>query len=165
MRIVRKTKYLLRFKYRKGHNIHSPFVYHLVRGVFMPQLSKELNIDKEMFDKFHTNNVKSRHAMRWCQLYDYMQFHSNVVDPTEYNNEDLVIITSIYCVKSIDSIMQKMEQTDGRVVLVINGINKNKQSREWWSKEVKDKVILDFNSFGVIVFDKHLSEKKYKLKL
>ena len=165
MRLVRKTRYFFRFKYRKGHNIHSPFVFNLVREVFMPQTSKELTIDNQLYEQFHTENVKSRHAKRWCQLYDYMKLQSYCVDPSTYNNEELVVVTSIHCVKSLNTIVQDMAQTEGRVVMIVNGINKNQDSRNWWAKEVKNQVVLDFNSFGVIVFDKLLSEKTYKLKL
>lgn len=165
MKIVRKTRYFFRFKYRKGHNIHSPFVYHLVRAVFMPQISKELNIDSNLYKQFHTENVKSRHAIRWCQLHDYMQLDSSCIDPNTYNNEDLVIISAIHCVRSLNTIIQDMKQTDRRIVMIVNGISKNEESRNWWSKELSGNVILDFNSFGVIIFDKLLSDKKYKLKL
>lgn len=164
MRIVRKTQYFFRFKYRKGSNIHSPFVYNLVREVFMPNTSASLSVDKDMLNQFCTENVKPRHAVRWCQLSDYMHLENYTVDPKQYNNEDLVVITSIHCVDSLNKIMEDMEATEQRVVMVINGISKNENSRKWW-QTISDNVILDFNSFGVIVFDKMLSDKKYKLKL
>lgn len=164
MRIVRKTQYFFRFKYRKGSNIHSPFVYNLVREVFMPNVSKELSVDSEMLKSFCTENVKIRHAVRWCQLSEYLKLESCIVDPKQYNDEDLVVVTCIHCVKSLSKIMESMEATERRVVMVINGISKNEDNRNWW-QTVTDSVILDFNSFGVIVFDKMLSDKKYKLKL
>jgi len=163
MRIVRKTQYFFRFKYRKGSNIHSPFVYNLVREVFMPTVSKTLSVNKDMLNLFCTENVKIRHAVRWCQLSDYMHLESVILDPTSYNGEDLVVITSI-CVDSLNKIMADMEASDHRVVAVINGISKNEEARKWW-QTISDNVILDFNSFGVIVFDRMLSNKKYKLKL
>lgn len=163
MKIVRNTKNFFRFKYRKGHNIHSPFVYHLVRAVFLPTTSSELVVDKMMRDSFMTKNVKCRHATRWCQLAQYLKLKSYVVDAEAYNDEDLVVVTSIHSSKYINSIFENMHKADKRVVLVVNGINKNRESREWWSN-VSDEVILDFNYFGVVIFDKHLNTKRYKLK-
>ena len=164
MKIVRKAKYFFRFKYRKGHNIHSPFVYDLVREVFMPKVSKDHCTDEELLNELNTFNVKQRHVQRWCQLKTYLKLETSAVDPTQYNNEDLVIVTSIHCAKSLSRIMQDMAEVDKRVVLVVNGISKNKESREWWAKQT-NQVILDFNSFGVVIFDRLLSPKTYKLKL
>ncbi len=164
MKIVNKTKYFFRFRYRKGHNIHSPFVYNLVRDVFMPKQSQLLCPDDDLLDKLNSFNVKPRHVQRWCQLKTYLGLNTFAIDPDQYNNEDIVIVTSLHCAKSLSKIMEDMTNVEKRVVLVVNGISKNKESREWWSKQ-KDQVILDYNAFGVVVFDKLLSPKIYKLKL
>lgn len=129
----------------------------------MPTASNEIEVDDSMYKSFINENVKSRHAIRWCQLSQYLGLNTYSVDPEMYDNEDLIVISSIRSAKYSESILMDMHNADKRVVLIVNGINKNKESREWWAK-VTDEVILDFNYFGVIVFDKHLNTKKYKLK-
>ncbi len=164
MKIVRKAKYLLRFKYRKGHNIHSPFVYSLVRSVFMPSASTSLTVNNDMYNKICSYNVKNRYALRWCHIHSYLEFDSYVIDPINYNNEDLVVVTAMRNISSMSSLIQSMKALDKRTVLIINGISKNQENRNWWSK-IDNELVLDFNYFGVMIFDKHLSPKTYKLKL
>ncbi len=164
MKLVRKAKYHLRFKYRKGHNIHSPFVYGLVRGVFMPQPSDQLQVDKELNDRLDDLNQKPQRVVRWCHLYSYLECKSFSINPNSYQDEDMIIITAYHSVKSAQSLLEAALNEDKRIAIVVNGINKNHDVRDWW-EGIETGIILDFHSFGVIIVDRLLNSKRYQLKL
>lgn len=163
MKIVRKTKYFFRFKYRKGHNIHSPFVYNMFRRVFMPKPANDIEINDYIYTQLVSKGMKRQYVQRWMHLFTYLKCESYAINPSSYKGEDMIFITSVHSVSSVDSIIKDIDPSLKRVVIVVNGISKNKESRDWWS--TIDLLALDFNSFGVVVVDKYLSSKVYKLKL
>lgn len=162
MKIVRRTKYFFRVKYRKGHNIHSPFVYYLVRSVFMPKPSSEIAVDQELYTYLTDRGIKRQHALRCVQMYAYMEYKTYAVNPEQYNGEDMIFLTSVHSIQSVDRLISQIDPAAKRVTIIVNGINKNNESRKWW--DGINLLALDFNYFGVIVIDKFLSPKKYKLK-
>ncbi len=161
LKIVEKVKYTLRYRYRKGHRIHSPYVYRLVREVFMPKLSISVDDCTALTDMLVSQGVRQKSIQRISLFYRYNNFSSFVVNPTIYQGEDMVIFTS--AASCVESFGELMGREDRRVALVLLDIYSTKRSKEVWLaiKGLK----LDIYSFGIVVMDKYLNNEYYKLKI
>lgn len=69
---------------------------------------------------------------------------------------------------NIDSLVQTvLSHTNNDSIIVVDGINRNKATREWWQQIVKDNrtiVTYDMYSYGLLFFDKERIKQHYTLK-
>lgn len=84
------TNRLSRAKYFRGHGVHSPFVYAIVRRVFMQ--SRFITDDRSVYDALCNRGVPESRAMQLQNLYShccYERFDLNAVA----EGDDFVVLT------------------------------------------------------------------------
>ena len=88
--------------------------------------------------------------------------------PGIISNTGTVGMLYIKANKDIDTLVQAaLQHTNNDSTIVVDGINRNKASREWWRQIVKDNrtiVTYDMYSYGLLFFDKERKKQHYTLK-
>ena len=79
-----------RARYFRGHGVHSPFVYNIVRKVFMR--STLMNDTKDIFDALRLKGVSKRRAIELQNLATHCQYTTWSIDDSEQKC-DLVFAT------------------------------------------------------------------------
>jgi len=84
---------LARARYFRGHGVHSPFVYAVVRQVFMARRLR--NDDRRLYEALRACRVPERRAVQLQNLFDYCGFAAFGIDRAEHPAENsLQILTA-----------------------------------------------------------------------
>lgn len=158
-----RIKYTLRTKYRSGHRIHSPYVFNLVRTLFMKHRNAVLMSDAELTVGLCQSGLKYDYSYRIGQFFKYNNFHHYSFNPTIYSDEDLIVITVLTERKTLDSMIAKMRCKHKRSAVVILNIYRNKESRMWWRSQ--HELSLDVYRLGILIYDQELNKEYFKLKI
>ncbi len=161
VRVIERVKYSLRYKHRRGHRIHSPYVYSVVRELFIKNKLSTIDSHTEIAEILVANSVDYDYAYRIGQFLSFNKLTSYCVNPQRYNNEDIVIFTDMS--RDYFEIIQSMEQTDRRCVALFLKIYQQRECRARW--RALEGLKLDLYKLGVIVIDKTLNNEYYKLKI
>lgn len=161
-RLVDRMRYGLRYKHRSGHSIHSPYVFSLVRAVFMRKLSKDISPDFKLSQQVYKLGVNYSLACRVGQFATFNNFTSFAINPLSYNDEELIIVTHINT--DTLSVIEKLKASPlERKALIITNIYKHKECREWWKEQ--HELMLDVYNLGIIIYDSNLNKQYFKLKI
>lgn len=163
LEIIDRVKYTLRRKHRSGHRIHSPYVYTMVRDIFMKKRNSVLPSDAELTVALCQKGLKYDYSYRVGQFFKYNKFSKYTMNPTAYDGEDLVLLTSIPDKKQLDELIAKMKSSHQRSAAVIISIYRNKECRNWWKNQ--HELSLDLYRIGINVYDENLNKEYFKLKI
>ncbi|MBR6656519.1 MAG: hypothetical protein IKL20_07985 [Alistipes sp.] len=83
---------LSRMKHHKGHGVHSPFVYSLVRKVFMPKNLIE-NSGTSLYDRLVGEGLKEKRARQLHNLLVHIEGHNYSINEV---GGDLSILLEVY---------------------------------------------------------------------
>ncbi len=161
-KFIERVKYSLRYKHRRGHRVHSPYVYRLIRELFLENFSQNIECDELLCDTLCEKGLDYNYSYRVAQLMGYNNLGSYVIDPTNYNNEEMIIFSSI----THDRVMMlnNLIGDSGRKVVVFLNIYHSKEERCNW-KSIDCGLRLDLFKLGIVVVDKHLNNQYFKLKI
>ena len=81
--------YLSRARYFRGHGVHSPFVYDIVRKVFMQ--GKLQNTDSALYSALLSKGVAKRRAVQLANLAEHCGYDSWCIDTME--QKQMIILT------------------------------------------------------------------------
>lgn len=163
LKVIDRVRYTLRRKYRSGHRIHSPYVYTLVRDLFMKNRNGILSSDAELTVALCQKGLKYDYSYRVGQFFKYNQFSKYSMNPEVYDGEDLVILTIIANVEQLNSLIERMKSSHRRSAVVVLNIYRNKECRNWWKKQ--HELSLDLYRIGINVYDENLNKEYFKLKI
>lgn len=158
-----RIKYSLRRKYRGGHRIHSPYVYKLVRSIFMKKLNNVQLSDAELTVALCQSGLKYGYSYRVGQFLKYNDFKKYSINPKVYSGEDMIVITYLADIDILNDIRDKMKSSHSRSSIVILNIYRNKESRSWWRSQ--NELFLDIYRLGIIIYDDNLNKEYFKLKI
>ncbi len=161
VRVIERVKYSLRYKHRRGHRIHSPYVYGVVREFFVKKTPSSLKTHPELINMLCGNGIKYNLAYRVGQFMTYNNLNSVALNPTDYNNEDLVIFSNMSHHSS--SVIESMRERGNRSAIIFLNIYRRKECRSKWRGIIGLK--LDLYELGIVVIDDHLNNEYYKLKI
>lgn len=163
LKVIDRVKYTFRRKHRSGHRIHSPYVYTLVRTIFMKKRNNVLPSDAELTVALCQKGLKYDYSYRVGQFFKYNEFNQFTMNPSSYNGEDLVILTAIPNRELLDEIILKMKSSHQRSATVVLSIYHNKECRNWW--KCQQELSLDLYRIGIHVYDENLNKEYFKLKI
>ena len=81
--------YLSRARYFRGHGVHSPFVYDIVRKVFMQ--GKLQNTDSALYTALLSKGVAKRRAVQLANLAEHCGYDNWCIDTME--QKQMIILT------------------------------------------------------------------------
>ena len=80
-----------RARYFRGHGVHSPFVYAIVRQVFMRDRLPEG--PHELYEQLLARGVPRKRAVQLQNLLTHCGYHSWLIDDTEGRQADMLLLT------------------------------------------------------------------------
>lgn len=161
VRVMERMKYSLRYKHRSGHRIHSPYVYNLVRYIFMKKRSFSFIADAELTVALCQLGLKYDYSYRIGQFYKYNNFNNYTINPTSYSGEDLIVFSHID--KQAEEIIKELSARDKRGAVIVLNIYRQKECRDWWKGQ--NELSLDLYRLGIVIYDKDLNKEYFKLKI
>ena len=105
---------LSRAKYFRGHGVHSPFVYAIVRQVFMK--SRLMTDDRTLYDALRGEGVSEARAVQLQNLYahcGYSRFVLNGIDKA-----DFVVLTREFAAERLRAVIDEAKRTGATVAVM-----------------------------------------------
>ena len=81
--------YIRRARYFRGHGVHSPFVYNIVRKVFMQ--SKLYTADNALYGELMDKGVAKRRSVQLANLAEHCGYDNWCIDTME--DKQMIILT------------------------------------------------------------------------
>ena len=165
-RAILYTKSTLRVKHFRGHGVHSPFVYAIIRKVFMKYTFA--NDDRELYRGLRGELCDRKMSRQLQNLYTHCSYSSFFI-VTENNNYDLdkdydiIIIAPNVDTQAIDKIFDTTLDTGTPVVVVYP--RSNKKRYKLCSKRIDSDqyLTIDNRRFMLFYCDTKLPRQHFKL--
>lgn len=150
--------YLKRVRYFRGHGVHSPYVYSIVRQVFM---RRTLIDDKhDIYDALTALGLSRRRATELQNLATHCNYESWAIDSIE--QKAMVIATLATSADELERYVDEAKK-GGTTLIILNPYH----TAERWG--VCKRVIEEHTSTTVdnraylIIFNNHLPKQRYRL--
>lgn len=147
-----------RWRYFRGHGVHSPYVYAIVRQVFMCRKLKTANSD--LYAALLEREVVVRRAIELQNLVEHCHYTTWCVD--ELRATDLIVATLQTTYEHLESYAE-YARSEGKTLCIIAPYNNAKR----WS--VAERIIAEHPSTTVdnrgylLVFNNHLPKQDFRL--
>lgn len=151
---------LSRIKHFRGHGVHSPYVYNLVRKVFM---HKQLQSDKDcsLYNALIEQNVPQRRAVELQNLLHHCSATTFSIDNAT-NIAQIHIITERLAVSEYDDIFNRASEAGATLVVLSPYLNR--EHRAVCSELIMRHRSTSVDNRGYIIFfNNHLPKQHYKL--
>lgn len=149
-----------RWRYFRGHGIHSPFVYSLVRRVFMPK--KITGTSSDLYKVLRTHNIDRRIAIQLQNLYDFGGYSGYSID----NNNACYTDNILYIY--IDGILSEMPHlSEGSIreygVCIVNGRDKMRREFCGIMADGHPGISIDKQRYFLYFHNEHYLKQFYRL--
>ncbi|MFI3280439.1 MAG: hypothetical protein R3Y44_00550 [Rikenellaceae bacterium] len=151
----RFTNHLSRLKFFRGHGVHSPYVYSIVREVFM--VKRLFQSEDPLYIDLRRVSIKNQTAIEISNLAKHCHFDSTSID--SMMGKDL-IICSEECSKS-DIYTLANKAANSGIAIVILSPYRHRKVCNMLLKENNSTSIDRFNY--IILLNNHLPKQHFKL--
>lgn len=154
-----------RVKHYRGHGIHSPFTYSLVRNVLMQRTL--LGDDFSVYYAMQGMGMTKKASLQVQNLYQYLDFGRFEVDDrlsVEQTQSKTLHILSLNL--SQEQIMQSLDaikQVGGTAVVIVNRTGGDRRKFLTFYCSVKEFLSVDNRSYFLCFFDGKYPKQHYKL--
>ena len=152
-----------RARYFRGHGVHSPFVYAIVRQVFMCSKLYEGSAT-DLYDALMARGVAKRRAIQLQNLVSHCRYERYAIDcPLEQMADvDMVIATADVCPAELAKMAERARET--KCTLCIMSPARDKK-RDMICREIVEahKCTSVDNRGYLLVFNNHLPKQKFRL--
>lgn len=153
---------LKRARYFRGHGVHSPYVYALVRQVFMR--STFIADDKALFNQLIAKGVPGRRAMQLQNVMAHCGYESFCVDSEveSFVGYDMVVATVATPHFMLASMAQKAAEAAVTLCIISPAMDSD---RDRACREIvqEHKCTSVDNRAYLIIFNNHLPKQKFRL--
>ncbi len=158
-KIGRFRRIIMRLKHRHGHGVHSPYIYDIVREVFMCRDAKRA-LESPLYRLLSGIGVKHSHACEIENLRHHCGFATFAVDSLESN--DMVICSISSPRERIERIVALAKDRGTAVVILYPHIS---SLRDQMCDEIVDKhPSTTINRVGyLVIFNNHLPKQHFVL--
>ena len=165
--MTERLRYLFRARYWRGHNIHSPFVYRLVREVLMPCPNRDITPNDDLYNTLTGHGISPTFALRTAQLHTYLGYTRFETDPPAYREgTDLVLLTAP-APEEAEFLLREMGRTvtgtGKQAALAVCRPYRNRKLKKWWQEQ--HTLQIDLWQIGIIIVDDNLNPQRYKLRI
>ena len=153
---------LKRARYFRGHGVHSPFVYNIVRQVFM---CRELKTDNhDLYDALMQHNIPLKRCIQLQNLFAHCNYSTWSIDcPTaDVANYDMVIAT----IGTTPSTLQAMAEVaikNGTTLCIIAPAYDRERHTVCKSLVEKHRCTSVDNRGYLLLFNNHLPKQVFRL--
>lgn len=150
--------YLSRARHFRGHGVHSPFVYNVVRHVFMQK--RLYNTASELYATLHDHGIAERRCVQLANLAEHCKYSCWCVDSKQ--EQEFIIVTLDTRYPELESYAEYARE-HGATLCIMSPYN----NRERW--EVCHKIINAHPSTTVdnraylLIFNNHLPKQRFRL--
>lgn len=153
-----------RFRHRKGHGIHSPFVYSLIRKAFMPKELMDKTRD-ELYTILINNKVGKKQAIELQNLYNYCHYSGFVIGLSNFenNNNNLHILLPKEDNKTLANLVTNCHLSKNAIAIISPYQNRPKQLLCDKLVNNCDCLSIDNRDYILLFFDKNYITQHFKL--
>lgn len=156
--IAHLPSYLGRARYFRGHGVHSPFVYDIVRKVFMQ--SKLYTPDHALYGELVDKGVAKRRAVQLANLVEHCRYDNWSIDILD--DRQMIIATLATCNTELERYSEYARQR-GATLCIIYPYN----NRERWDAclriiDAHPSTTVDNRAY-LLVFNNHLPKQRFRL--
>ncbi|MBR4854856.1 MAG: hypothetical protein IKU88_09030 [Alistipes sp.] len=152
-----------RARYFRGHGVHSPFVYAIVRQVFMCSKLYQGSAT-DLYDALMARGVAKRRAIQLQNLVNHCRYESFAIDCSlvQMAEVDMVIATTAVCPTEL--IKMAAKACEAKCTLCIMSPSRDKE-RDMACREIVEahKCTSVDNRGYLLVFNNHLPKQKFRL--
>ena len=153
---------LKRARYFRGHGVHSPFVYAIVREVFM---RSKLNTERrELYDALLNINVAKRRAIQLQNLMEHCKYATFKIDcePQQIKDCDIVIASIDVPAEELAALADKAREE--KTTLCIMSPSLDRQRDETCRAIVAAHPCTSIDNRGyLLLFNNHLPKQTFRL--
>ncbi len=151
----RVTNHLSRLRYFRGHGVHSPFVYAIVRYVFMG--GKQATTENQQLKQLIGSSVKKRVALELTSLAKHCGFDSLSID--SFNGESMIVCSEECSDKAINNFAEKAANSGTAIVILAPY-----RRRELCNSLLKSNCSTSIDRFNYLIFlNNYLPKQHFKL--
>lgn len=172
--MFRYFKYIIFAKHRKGHGIHSPFLFHFISKVIF---GNHIDLNSDNFYRIQSKDfvlgLKRKYKNLLFRLIQYFKIE-NIFELKSYN--DLKRIKSISELILLDfkddsllsfTNLSFFLENNANECVIIKGAHNSKRSEKVWrtiKKNKNVKVTLDLYFLCILLFKKELNKQNYIIR-
>lgn len=149
---------LSRIKHRKGHGVHSPFVYGFVRKALMTKTLCE-GSGTALYDNLVAEGVKEKRARELHNTLNYIEGQSYSINRVE---GELSILLVDYPTEQLREALAKAKQAGVALAICQPYLNRERQSEIKALIEEHRSTTIDNRAY-IIFFNNHLPKQHYRL--
>lgn len=159
-------RYIFRLKHYKGRDIHSPFMYSLMRGALMGSHSK-LTEAMPLYRELRQCGYKRNDAGKIARIYNFMNMTSYQINKADFCGEELSVMPHNVSYEMLSTLIKSIDSSQGVTCVVVPAIYKSRSSRAMWTKILSEHNIVgvDIFTIGLIFVSDILQKQNYKIKI
>ena len=154
--------WLMRFRQRKGYGVHSPFVYAIVRQVFMR--STFACDDRELYDALMAKGVVRRRALQLQNLFKHLHYSSYCFNPEvgECSKTDMIFSTPDQCSSLLPSLADLAREWGSTLCIIAPALDSERD--KVCKRLVEEHRCTSVDNRGyLLLFNNHLPKQKFRL--
>ena len=157
-RLVLLGDRISRLKHRKGHGVHSPFVYGFVRKVLM---SKTLNTElgSNLYDSLIAKGISDKRAKELHNLLVYIGGQSYSINDVEC---DLSILLADYPTEKLRHAFEEAKREGVTLAILQPYLNRERQNEVEALLGEHRSTSIDNRAY-ILFFNNHLPKQHYRL--
>ncbi len=149
---------LKRARYFRGHGVHSPFVYAIVRQVFMR--SSFMSNERTLYTALIERGVAKRRAMQLQNLMEHLHYSSFCIDST--SEADLTIATADYPTSQLSTLATAAREAHHTLCIIAPSLDSERDGE--CKRLVKEHTCTSVDNRGyLLLFNNHLPKQKFRL--
>lgn len=150
---------LSRIKHFRGHGVHSPYIYGLVRKVLMQRCIT--STDHTFYDALTAVGVTNRRATELQNLLHYCGAASYAIDSAD-SSADIVVLTDHFAIEQVAAVLAKA--VESHATLVVMEPYSSRARRKIFSELIWQHHSTTVDNRGYLIFfNNHLPKQHYKL--
>ena len=151
-----------RARYWRGHGVHSPFVYGIVRQVFMKRSLADQK--RDLYDALLGEGIAERRAVELQNLMTHCNYETFALDcvPTSADGCCMVIATKKTPASELAAMADEAKQSGSTLCIIAPVYDRERNAA---CKEIVEKHLCTSvdNRAYLLIFNNHLPKQRFKL--